>query len=266
MSPVEKKRRSLTHTLDSSTVRAGVAAAALTTPQSDRLSPLLQSLLVPGPVQSQVVEYRVEVSLPEHFLLPHTINLPVARDARVTQDNLTDSEVVMVPLRFHAHVAGRFRCQLVLQSWRDIRVYLLEAVVTAEGGHAQLEFTTPAHLSVTQDIPLINESRQDWRLRGLVSGCGFYGPPVVYIRAGEKTCYPLTFRPTTQSIVTGRLSLLNDTDGTEHSFTLRGVGERSLPLDHVVIHCSVRQVTHSTLQVPNYSQHPLTCQVDTLLL
>nr|XP_046178927.1 cilia- and flagella-associated protein 47-like [Oncorhynchus gorbuscha] len=167
----------------------------------------------------------------------------------------------MVPLRFHAHVAGRFRCQLVLQSWRDIRVYLLEAVVTAEGDHAQLEFTTPAHLSVTQDIPLINESRQDWRLRGLVSGCGFYGPPVVYIRAGEKTCYPLTFRPTTQSIVTGRLSLLNDTDGTEHSFTLRGVGERSLPLDHMVIHCSVRQVTHSTLQVPNYSQHPLTCQV-----
>uniref|UniRef100_A0AAZ3P601 Uncharacterized protein n=1 Tax=Oncorhynchus tshawytscha TaxID=74940 RepID=A0AAZ3P601_ONCTS len=153
MSPVEKKRRSLTHTLDSSTVRAGVAAAALTTSQS---------LLVPGPVQSQVVEYSVDVSLPEHFLLPHTITLPVARDARVTQDNLTDSEVVMVPLRFHAHVAGRFQCQLVLQSWRDIRVYLLEAVVTAEGDHAQLEFTTPAHLSVTQDIPLINESRQDW--------------------------------------------------------------------------------------------------------
>ncbi|XP_071186802.1 cilia- and flagella-associated protein 47-like [Salvelinus alpinus] len=252
MSPVEKRRRSLTHTLDSSTVRAGVAAAALTASQA---------LLVPGPVQSQVVEYSVEVSLPEHFLLPHTITLPVARDARLTQDNLTDSEVVMVPLRFHAHVAGRFRCQLVLQSWRDIRVHLLEVVVTAEGDHAQLEFTTPAHLSVTQDIPLINESSQDWHLRGLVSGCGFYGPPVVYIRAGEKICYPLTFRPTTQSIVTGRLSLLNDTDGTEHSFTLRGVGERSLPLDHVVLHCSVRQVTHSTLQVPNYSQHPLTCQV-----
>ncbi|XP_029603297.1 cilia- and flagella-associated protein 47 [Salmo trutta] len=252
MSPVEKKRRSLTHTLNSSTVRAGVAAAALTSSQS---------LLVHGPVHSQVVEYSVEVSLPEHFLLPHTITLPVARDAQVTQDNLTDSEVVMVPLRFHAHVAGRFRCQLVLQSWRDIRVHLLEAVVTAEGDHAQLEFTTPAHLSVTQDIPLINESRQDWRLRGLVSGGGFYGPPVVYIRAGEKFCYPLTFRPTTQSIFTGRLSLLNDTDGTEHSFTLRGVGERALPLDHVVLHCSVRQVTHSTLQVPNYSQHPLTCQV-----
>ncbi|XP_045065582.1 cilia- and flagella-associated protein 47-like isoform X3 [Coregonus clupeaformis] len=252
MSPVEKQRRSLTDTLDSSSVRAGVAATALTASQA---------LLVHGPGQSQVVEYSVEVSLPEHFLLPHTITLPVARDARVTQDNLTDSEVVMVPLRFHAHVAGRFRCQLVLQSWRDIRVHLLEAVVTAEGGHAQLEFTTPAHLSVTQDIPLINESSQDWRLQGVVSGCGFYGPPVVYIRAGEKVCYPLTFRPITQSIVTGRLSLLNDTDGTEHSFTLRGVGERSLPLDHVVLHCPVRQVTHSTLLVPNYSQHPLTCKV-----
>ncbi|KAJ8003687.1 hypothetical protein DPEC_G00150910 [Dallia pectoralis] len=238
MGPVEKQRRSLTHTLDSSSVRAGVA-----TTSSD----------------SQVVEYSVEVSLPEHFLVPDIISLPVAGD---TQENTTEPEVVLMPLRFHAREPGRFCCQLVLRSWRDIRVHLLEAVVTGEGGHAQLEFTTPAHLSVTQDIPLTNNSSQDWRVRGVVRGRDFHGPPVVYIQAGEKVCYPLTFRPTTQSTVTGWLSLLNDSDGTEHGFNIRGVGLRPLPLDNMILHCPVGLVTQCTLQVPNYTSHPLNCQVD----
>ncbi|XP_034145586.1 cilia- and flagella-associated protein 47 [Esox lucius] len=252
LATVGEQRRSLTHTLDSSSIRAGVATVAL---------PASQALHVHGPAQSQVVEYSVEVSLPEHFLVPDTVSVPVAGDARVTQENTAESEVVLMPLRFHGREPGRFLCQLVLRSWRDIRVHLLEAVVTGEEGHFQLEFTTPTHLSVTQDIPLTNESSQDWRVRGVVRGQDFYGPPVVYIQAGQKVCYPLTFRPTTQSTVIGQLSLLNDTEGTEHSFTLRGVGLRPLPLDNMVLHCPVGQVTQSTLQVPNYTRHPLNCQV-----
>ncbi|KAL1021786.1 hypothetical protein UPYG_G00017930 [Umbra pygmaea] len=249
MGPVEKQRRLLTQTLDSSSVRAGVAATKLTTSQ------------VSGLEWSPVVQYSVEASLPEHFLVPDTISLPVSGDTPVTQDNITESEVVFLPLRFHALQPGRFRCQLVLRSWRDIRVHILEVLVTEEGCYAHLEFTSPANLSITQDIPLNNDSSQDWCLQGVVSGRDFYGPTVVHIRAGEQLCYPLTFRPTTQSTVTGMLSLLNDSDGTEHSFTLRGVGLRPLPLDIVVLRCAVGQVTQSTLHVPNYTAHALTCQV-----
>lgn len=41
-------------------------------------------------------------------------------------------ECVCVPVRFQAGLAGLYRCQLVLRSWRDIRVYMLEALVTAQ--------------------------------------------------------------------------------------------------------------------------------------
>ncbi|XP_046887323.1 cilia- and flagella-associated protein 47-like [Hypomesus transpacificus] len=253
MSEEELWRRALTHTLDSSSVRAAVAANTLTDSQA---------LLVHGPAQNQKVDYSVEVSLPEHFTVTDSISLPVARHATLPQDSPADSEVVLLPLRFQAGSAGLFCCQLVLRSWRDVRLHLLEAQVTAPGQHAHLDFRTPAHQPVTQDIPLNNESSRDWRLRGVVAGRGFSGPPVLYLRAGEKAPYPLTFQPSAQGVVTGKLSLLNDSNGTEHIFTLRGRGERPLPVEQLVLHCPVRQTSSCTLHVPNYSQDTLTCKVE----
>ncbi|KAG7467070.1 hypothetical protein MATL_G00149440 [Megalops atlanticus] len=207
-----------------------------------------------------MIEYSVEVSMPEHFLLPETVSVPVAGEGGDSA-RLQDGQVVLVPMQFRPKAAGRYQCQVVLRSWQDVRVHLLEAVVRGEGSHAQLEFTAPAHQSVTQDIPLNSESLQDCRLRCILSGQGFSGPPLVYIHAGARLYYPLTFHPTSRCIVTGHLSLINDTDGTEYRFDLRGVGERPLALEHVQIHCTVREVTQSRLQVPNYSQKLITCQV-----
>lgn len=59
----------------------------------------------------------------------------------------------------------------------------------------------------------------------------------------------------------GKLSLYNSCDGTEHIFTLRGVGEHPLPVDHVVLHCTVGETTHTQLDVPNYSQNKLILKV-----
>ncbi|XP_029931399.1 cilia- and flagella-associated protein 47-like [Myripristis murdjan] len=243
MSAEEHRRRALTHTLDSSTVRANTVARRLT--------------------QKQEIEYRVEVSLPKLLTLPHTIILPIRGDTNIPQRNPADRECVDMPLRFQADSAGRFICQLVLMSWCDTRVYLLEALVTSQEGYTHLDFSSPTHQPVSQDIPLYNESHQDWKLRSEVCGEGFFGPKVLKVPAGTKACYPLTFKPSKQCIVMGKLSLLNDCDNTEHTFTLRGVGERPLPVDHVVLHCSVGQVTHTQLQVPNYSQYKLTLKVVT---
>ena len=59
----------------------------------------------------------------------------------------------------------------------------------------------------------------------------------------------------------GKLSLHNDCDGTEHVFSLRGVGEHPLPVGHLVLHCPVGQTTHTQLDVPNYSERKLTLKV-----
>ncbi|KAM6945797.1 cilia and flagella-associated protein 47-like [Aplochiton taeniatus] len=230
MSPEELRRRTLTHTLESSTVRARVLVHALNAEQNTSLC------LTPS---------------------------ACPRDAELVGPGTSpqEEEVVCVPVRFQAQLAGRYRCQLVLRSWRDVRVYLLEALVHAQDSHAHLSFSTPAHLSVTQEIPLHNVTPQDWTLCCMVSGWGFHGPPTLYVRAGETACYPLSFQPSAQCVVTGKLSLRNECEGTEHTFSLRGVGERPPPLGHVLLHCPVQQVTHAELLVPNYCQHRVTCQV-----
>ncbi|XP_033472251.2 cilia- and flagella-associated protein 47-like [Epinephelus lanceolatus] len=246
MSANEHRRRMLTHTLHSSTLRATTAAQ-----------------LLKGVPQNEGIDYSVEVSLPQYFALPSTVTIPIKEDTNMPWENPADCGCVDIPLRFQADTVGQFTCQVVLRSWCDTRVYVLEALVTSQGGSVHLDFCSPAHRSVTQDIPLHNKTHQDWKMQAEVYGEGFSGPPVLNVPAGTRACYPLTFHPSALCIVTGKLSLHNDCDGAEHVFTFRGVGERPLPVDHVVLHCSVGQTMHTQIDVPNYGQKKLTLKVVT---
>ncbi|XP_066563692.1 cilia- and flagella-associated protein 47-like [Amia ocellicauda] len=255
MSSVEFERRKMTGTLDSSSVRAAVAA------RGTQAQPLKST------VQNKAVEYTVEVSMPAHFHIPEKIFLPISRENRVNfhlraqQALLSDCDTVSIPLQFHPKMPGRYLCQVVIRSPRDVRVHLVECVVHGEDTDGDLEFVAPAHQSVTQDIPLSNETAQDWKLRGIVEGQGFHGPAVLYVRAGERVGYPLMFRPISECVTMGKLTLRNETDGTEHMFGLRGVGRRPLAVDHVIIDCQVRQIMQKVLMVPNYTQTRLMCKV-----
>ncbi|KAK5847639.1 hypothetical protein PBY51_016749 [Eleginops maclovinus] len=246
MSADEYRRRMITHTLHSSTVKASTAA------QLFRCVP-----------QGKEVEFSVEVSLPQNFTLPSAVTVPVREDARTPWENPADCGCVDIPVRFQADCVGQFTCQVILRSWCDTRVYVLEAEVTSQDGSVHLDFSSPAHSSVTQDIPLHNETHHDWRMQADVYGEGFSGPKVLNVPAGTRACYPLTFHPSARCIVTGKLSLHNDHNGTEHVFTLRGEGEHPLPVDHVLLQCSVGQTTHTVMNVPNYSQDKLTLKAET---
>ncbi|XP_026157201.1 cilia- and flagella-associated protein 47-like isoform X2 [Mastacembelus armatus] len=252
MSASEHRRRLLTHTLHSSTVRTAIAVRKLLKQQPIRSTD-----------HSKVVEYRVGVSLPQYFTLPSIVKIPVKEDGAIPWENPADCGCVDVPLRFQADSVGQFTCQVVLRSWCDTRTYMLEALVTSQEASVHLDFSSPAHHSVTQDIPLHNDTQQDWNMQADLSGEGFFGPKVFNVPAGTRACYPLTFQPSAQCIVMGSLLLHNDCDGTEHIFTLRGVGEHPLPVDHVVLHCPVGKTTHTQLDVPNYSQNKLTLKVVT---
>ncbi|XP_069034828.1 cilia- and flagella-associated protein 47-like isoform X2 [Lepisosteus oculatus] len=257
MSSVELERRKITATLQSSSVRAAVAARGCATSQVQPLQPTKPN---------KTVEYSVEVSMPEHFDIPEKIWLPISGESRVnlhpkTPQTLADCDVVSLPLKFQAKLPGRYLCQIVLRSLRDVRVHLVECMVHGVGTDGELEMVTPALQSVTQDIPLINQTLQDWKLHGVIEGKDFHGPSVIYVRAGERMGYPLMFRPISQCTTLGRLVLQNETDGTEHIFGLKGIGTKPLALDHVVIDCQVRQITQKVLMVPNYTQTRLRCKV-----
>ncbi|XP_056226909.1 cilia and flagella-associated protein 47-like [Seriola aureovittata] len=254
MSADEHRRRILTRSLFSSTVRATTAVRKLFKQQAQ---------LMRGAEHSEAVTYSVEVSLPQYFTLPSTVKIPIREDTNMPWENPADCGCVDVPLRFQANRVGKFTCQVVLKSSCDTRVYMLEALVTSQGGSVHFDFSSPSHSSVTQDIPVHNETHNDWIMQAEVCGEGFCGPKFLNVPAGTRACYPLSFHPAAQCVVMGTLSLHNDCDGTEHVFTLRGVGERPLPVDHVVLHCPVGKTMHTQLDVPNYSQKKLTLKVIT---
>ncbi|XP_077399924.1 cilia- and flagella-associated protein 47-like isoform X1 [Vanacampus margaritifer] len=252
MTAIELQRRMLTYTLHSSSVRASMAACMLSKKESQ----------MRGVDYKSGVEYTVEVSLPRYFTVPSSVIMPIKKETNIWK-NPADHDCVEIPLRFKADSVGQFSCQIVLKSCFDTRVYLMEALVTSPGGSVHLDFSSPAQHSVTQDIPLQNETHQDWTLKAKLCGEFFHGPNVLIIPAGTRACYPLTFHPTAQCIVMGKLTLHNNYNGVDHVFTIRGVGERPLPVEHLVLHCPVGETTHRQLSVPNYSQNTLSLQVVT---
>ena len=58
-----------------------------------------------------------------------------------------------------------------------------------------------------------------------------------------------------------KLEFLFFRTGTEHVFSLCGVGESPMALDHVVIPCKCREATECTVSVPNYAPHKLAYKV-----
>lgn len=55
-----------------------------------------------------------------------------------------------------------------------------------------------------------NMSQQDWKLTANLKGHCFYGPPLIYVAAGETTIYTLTFKPIAECVtkVRGQMSFL----------------------------------------------------------
>ncbi|NWV69071.1 CFA47 protein, partial [Malurus elegans] len=104
-------------------------------------------------------------------------------------------DTVEFPIKFTPRRAGCYRCQIILKSSYDVRVYEIECVVHAEHADAQLEFVSPAYQTVTQEIPISNMSSDDWKFEAILEGHCFYGPSVLNVPVGETVHYSLTFKP-----------------------------------------------------------------------
>ncbi|MED6288552.1 hypothetical protein CHARACLAT_027760, partial [Characodon lateralis] len=72
MSATERRRRILTRSLHSSTVRATTA-----------MQKLLKHPFMRDVYYSEKIEYKVDVSLPQYFSLPRTVSIPVKEDTNV---------------------------------------------------------------------------------------------------------------------------------------------------------------------------------------
>lgn len=62
---------------------------------------------------------------------------------------------IELPVSFLASEPGQYPCQLTLHAGDDIRVYNIECTASPQGNEAALEFSTPTHQPVTQNIPIV---------------------------------------------------------------------------------------------------------------
>ncbi|XP_056412134.1 cilia- and flagella-associated protein 47 isoform X3 [Hyla sarda] len=270
MTLLEYERRKVTGTLESSSVRAAVASLGVNIEETK--ASLRSSSFSSTSKKDHTMEYNVEISMPQYFEVPKKIKIPVSARNQIAANPVSGKEEqlrreqdkekgVLFPLKFVPEKPGRYTCKILLRSSHDVRVFMIECVVNPCSTETELEFITPACEALIQDIPISNITQQDWKLKAILQGDQFYGPPCMHIPAGEIAQYPLMFKPTVECRSTGTLILQNETDGTEHIFGLKGIGQEPLALDHIVIDCQVRQITQKVLMVPNYTNNRLTFKV-----
>ncbi|KAG8451901.1 hypothetical protein GDO86_003916 [Hymenochirus boettgeri] len=263
MTDVEFKRRKITGTLESSSVRVSAATLGLNSVAVNTF--YSTSSLIKTP---KSIDYDIELSMPENFSVPNKISLSTSAkiQAKRSPEEGFDSvdkqgNGVVLPLKFAPSGPGHYDCQILMRSFHDVRVYMIECIVNPNRAEMVLEFVTPACEALSQDIPIRNLTMQDWKMQAILEGDSFYGPSLLNIPAGETAHYSVMFKPISPCLSMGKLLLQNETDGTEHIFGLQGIGQEPLALDHVIIDCQVRQITQKVLMVPNYTNNILTFQV-----
>ena len=58
-------------------------------------------------------------------------------------------------MKFYAEEPGHYPCEIILRGTDDVRVFRIESTVNPEGSTAEINFTSPVHQNVTQEIPLV---------------------------------------------------------------------------------------------------------------
>lgn len=261
MTEIELSRRVVTGTLHSSNVAAQTITKLVTDPAA-----AIQQAKVLGP---NGITYNVEVdsahyNLPDKIFIPPTGGRSCSAPAgtNVYTAGTSRKGNLEIPVRFHATDPGHYPCEIVLRGNDDVRVFKIECTVHPEGNNAEIQFSAPVHQNVTQEIPLVNMTNQDWSLQAQITGAGFHGPSTILAKSFQTTKYPLVYRPQNENSVTGKLVLTNLEDGMEHVFNLTGVAEKPLALEHIVLKTKVKKVKSYELKIPNVTRKKLCYRVD----
>lgn len=174
-----------------------------------------------------------------------------------------------LPLCFTPKGIGRYTCKVVLKSADDVRVFLVEGVVTAATvTQVFLEFSLPARESVTQEIPLSTGSSipADCVFNAEITGASFSGPSSIVAKASTSdigAVYPLTFHPEWVGSCDGVLTLTRSDSEMEVQYQLRGIGLEPRAEDSVTIDCIQMLPSSRKFRVVNHSREACNFKVAT---
>ncbi|KAH8069936.1 hypothetical protein JL721_5473 [Aureococcus anophagefferens] len=143
----------------------------------------------------------------------------------VKEDTVIDAPNSLV-LSFYPQKAGTYLCAIASQARpglvHDIRILNVEVVVTMPRIQTVLEFKAPARRKITQDLPLMNASDEDWMLSVNLQGSRVFssGPQKLKVPAGGRASFPLTFAPTWTGVENAKLTLRNARSPDAFEYTL----------------------------------------------
>ncbi|KAH8082149.1 hypothetical protein JL720_8676 [Aureococcus anophagefferens] len=172
-----------------------------------------------GPSKDEGVAFEVTTDSP-FFQCPDELTVLVD----VKEDTVIDAPNSLV-LSFYPQKAGTYLCAIASQARpglvHDIRILNVEVVVTMPRIQTVLEFKAPARRKITQDLPLMNASDEDWMLSVNLQGSRvFSGPQKLKVPAGGRASFPLTFAPTWTGVENAKLTLRNARSPDAFEYTL----------------------------------------------
>jgi len=63
---------------------------------------------------------------------------------------------VKLPITVLQCEPGQYNCSVVLKAPNDIRVYRIECTVKHDNSEIEMEFTSPTHQNVMQEVPVVS--------------------------------------------------------------------------------------------------------------
>ncbi|KAJ3372164.1 Cilia- and flagella-associated protein 47 [Kappamyces sp. JEL0680] len=197
------------------------------------------------------LKYKVEYSSP-YFSGPAEVTIKPRAEGK-GNGMMAEEAGTELPVNFHPKSSGKYICRIVLScvDYPDYRIYAINGLARSEGCKAELEFRAHAKETITQEIPIVNQTEEDWNIRAMLQGEHFWTPFMITAKAGSVTNFPIDFRPSRRCDVNGSLILTNAVTNQKYTYNLKGIGLDPEPQEVLQISCSAREPTELHLKVPN---------------
>lgn len=233
-----------------------------------------------GKIQSSESQFfEVEISSP-YYTGPSNITIydtsrsglgPTSKEPNAfgKQSDVDPNKLI---LHFSPKSPATYPCLVILKSLdrTDIRVFEVTMTAIPQMIKAQLEFVVPARGSVTQEIPIVNNSERDWLVKANLTKSardknGVFTINCQEMQVKKKTTnnFLLTFKPYWTCEIDEKLVLNNATTNEIYEYDLKGIGEEPLAEDHIILNCQARQTTVHNFEIKNTSDKLQTYRVET---
>ncbi|KNC96854.1 uncharacterized protein SPPG_07686 [Spizellomyces punctatus DAOM BR117] len=206
-------------------------------------------------VARRPIRFKVECSSP-FFRGPNEIVVKPAIDPSKEKKHIAalEQSYTELPITFNPRGPGKYSCRVTLTSLdsSDVRIFTVNGLAISEGSRAALEFSIPARQTVSQEIPIVNRTDEDWTIKAHIQGPKtFTGPYTVTARAHSTTPYSITFAPSKAGESHALLTLSNLQTAQKHLYQLRGVGMDPLPEERREVECQARDLVTQRFKVHN---------------